>query len=68
MGEAFRKGDPNALWPSHIYGRQREYLQIEKLANLDQLPRPVGFKLCAFPVKIEGGSAAWTRAVAILED
>lgn len=68
MAEAYHSGDKDALWPSHFYGRQREYLQIEKLANLDQLPRPTGFKVCAFPVKIEGASAGWTRAVAILED
>jgi len=68
MVEAYRNGDKDALWPSHMFGRQRAYLQIEKMANLDLLPRPVGFKVCAFPAKFEGGSAGWTRAVAIIED
>ena len=68
MAEAYRAGDRDALWPSHFYGRQKEYLQIEKLANLDKLPRPVGFKVCVFPVKFERASAGWTRAVAIIED
>jgi kynurenine formamidase len=69
MVEAYRQtGDQKELWPSHFYGRKKEYLQIEKLANLDQLPAPTGFKVCCFPVKIEYGSAGWTRAVAIIED
>jgi kynurenine formamidase len=68
MGEAYRAGDRHALWPSHFYGRRKEYLQVEKLANLDRLPRRVGFKVCVFPVKFEHASAGWTRAVAIVED
>ena len=68
MGEAYRAGDADAIWPAHIYGRQKEYLQIEKMANLDKLPRPTGFTVCAFPVMFENASAGWTRAVAIVED
>ena len=69
MADAYRRtGDKNELWPSHMYGRKHEYLQIEKLANLDRLPRPVGFTVAAFPVKFAGCTAGWTRAVAILED
>jgi len=69
MVEAYHKtGDQKELWPSHFYGRQKEYLQIEKMAQLDHLPGPTGFKVCCFPVKIERGSAGWTRAVAIVED
>ena len=44
---------------------EKEYCQIEKLANLEQLP-PFGFKVACFPAKIKGASAGWTRAVAIL--
>ncbi len=51
-----------------MHGRNCGYLQIEKLANLDALPKPFGFKVAVFPVKFAGGSAGWTRAVAILED
>ena len=69
MVEAYHKtGDQKELWPSHFYGRRKEYLQIEKMANLDLLPGPTGFKICCFPVKIENGSAGWTRAVAIVEE
>ncbi len=69
MVESFHEtGRKKDLWPSHFYGRRREYLQIEKMANLDQLPASTGFKVAFFPVKIERGSAGWTRAVAIIED
>ena len=68
MAESYRAGDKDALWPSHLYGREKEYLQIEKMANLDKLPGPRGFTVCAFPVKFERASAGWTRAVAIVED
>lgn len=62
-----RTGDGRHIWPAHFAGITREYCQIEKLANLDQLPRPYGFKVSCFPVKIEGASAGWCRAVAIVE-
>jgi kynurenine formamidase len=55
------------FWESHFYGLENEYLQIEKLANLDQLPRPVGFTVMAFPYKIRGASAGWSRVVALVE-
>ena len=61
-----RTGDGRHIWPAHFAGIDREYCQIEKLANLDQLPRPFGFKLSCFPVKIKGASAGWCRAVAIV--
>ena len=58
---------PGVIWQAHYVGIEKEYCQIEKLANLDQLP-PFGFTVACFPAKIKGGSAGWTRAVAILED
>ncbi len=68
MVESYHKtGNQKDLWPSHFYGRRVEYLQVEKMANLDKLPS-TGFKVAVFPIKIERGSAGWTRAVAILED
>ncbi len=53
-------------WEAHYTGREREYCHIEKLNNLDKLP-PHGFKVAAFPIKIDKGDAAWVRAVAMLE-
>lgn len=69
MVAAYKKTkDQNELWPTHIHGRKREYLQIEKLANLDKLPKPFGFMVTALPVKFEGCTAGWCRAAAIFEE
>ena len=62
-----RPGDKSVLWPAHMRGRDREYCQIERLANLGQLPRAHGFTLSCFPVKLAGAGAGWARAVAIVE-
>ncbi|GAA4545561.1 cyclase family protein [Amycolatopsis samaneae] len=63
-----RTGDRSVLWPAHFTGRRREYCQIERLANLGTLPRPTGFTVCCFPVKLRGAGAGWARAVALLEE
>lgn len=60
-------GDPNVIWAAHYVGKRLEYCQIEKLANLDLIPRSTGFKVVAFPIKISGGSGGWTRAAAIID-
>jgi cyclase len=60
-------GDRSVLWPAHFAGRDREYCQIERLANLDELPDK-GFVLSCFPVRIAGAGAGWARAVALLDD
>ena len=54
------------LWPAHMYGRTREYIHMERLANLHLLPRPHGFQIACFPVAIRDAGAAWIRAVAIV--
>ncbi|MBZ4319366.1 cyclase family protein [Streptomyces huiliensis] len=59
-------GDPSVLWPAHFAGRRREYCQIERL-RLEDLPAPTGFQVSCFPVKIKGGGAGWTRAVALVD-
>ncbi|MGY1497621.1 cyclase family protein [Streptomyces sp. QTS52] len=63
-----RTQDPGVLWPAHFAGRDREYCQIERLANLDALPSPYGFQVTCFPVKVARAGAGWTRAVATLDD
>ncbi len=55
----------DALYPAHFYGRKREFIHIERLANLEKLP-DFGFKVICFPVKIKGTGAAWARVVAII--
>lgn len=69
MGKDFKDtGAKEILWPSHFAGREREYCHIEKLANLDQIPRPFGFTIAVFPIKISRASSGWCRAVAIIEE
>jgi kynurenine formamidase len=59
------EGDASIIWEGHRAGREIGYCHIEKLHNLESLPAS-GFEIACFPVSIEGGSAGWTRAVAIL--
>ena len=59
--------NPSIIWEGHKAGRDFGYCQIEKLHNLEALP-PTGFTISCLPVKVRGGSAGWTRAVAILPD
>lgn len=59
--------DPSIIWEGHKAGREIGYFQMEKLANLEQLP-PHGFEISCFPVKIKAASAGWTRAVAVFEE
>jgi kynurenine formamidase len=61
-----RDRDASIIWEGHKAGRESEYCHIEKLHNLEALPSR-GFEVACFPVKIAGGSAGWTRAVAIFE-
>lgn len=68
LAEYQRTGDGKFIWPAHFAGMTREYCQIEKLANLDRLPRPHGFHVSCLPVKIQGASAGWCRAVALVSE
>ncbi len=60
-------GDTSLVWEGHKAGRDIGYCHLEKLHNLEVLP-PNGFTVSCFPHKVKGGSAGWTRAVAIFED
>lgn len=59
--------DKATIWSAHYAGIEKEYCQIEKLTNLDILPRPSDFKIACFPVKIRG-ARGWVRVAAIFED
>ncbi len=63
-----RTGDGKYIWPAHFAGLTREYCQIEKLTNLDQIGRPHGFWVSCLPVKIKAASAGWCRAVALVPE
>ena len=58
--------DASIIWEGHRAGREIGYCHIEKLHNLETLPAK-GFMVSCFPVKVRGGSAGWTRAVAIID-
>lgn len=60
-------GDAGVIWEGHRAGRRTAYCHVEKLHNLESLPA-YGFEVICFPVKITGGSAGWTRAVALIDD
>jgi len=65
----YKSGKPKGqYWQAHLAGREREYCQIEGLTNLDAIPKPYGFKVSVLPIKVLAASAAWCRAVAILEE
>ncbi len=59
-------GDASLIWEGHKAGRDMCYCHLEKLHNLEVLPA-TGFTISCFPHKVRGGSAGWTRAVAIFE-
>lgn len=61
-----RTGDARTLWPAHVYGREREYCQIERLANLGAVPVTHGFQVACFPVKLRRAGAGWSRVVAMV--
>ena len=60
-------GDPSIIWEGHRAGAEKAYCHIEKLTNLAALPL-TGYTVCCFPVKVKGGSAGWSRVVAIFEE
>ena len=67
--EEFQKTkDSSIIWGGHFAGIEKEYCHIEKLANLDKPPKPFGFKVACFPIKVTGGSAGWSRVVAIVAE
>lgn len=68
QGETFRKtGDKSVIWEGHKAGREKAYVQIEKVCNLEKLPK-FGFRFYAFPIKVKGASAGFVRAVAEIND
>lgn len=60
-------GDPSVIWEAHFAGIEKGYCHMEKLTNLDNIPKPFGFKVACFPIKIKAASAGWVRPVALVE-
>jgi len=61
--EAVARDEPGIFWAAHQ--ADLAYCQIERLFNLGALPL-TGFTVSCFPLRIVGGSAGPTRAVAIV--
>ena len=59
--------DASIIWEGHKAGRDIGYCHLEKMHNLEALP-DAGFTVSCFPHKVRGGSAGWTRAVAIIDE
>lgn len=68
MVEEVWGGRKDKLWAAHYAGKEREYCHIENLTNLDMIPKPYGFKIAVFPIKIENAGGGWVRAVAIIDE
>src|SRR5699024_6442262 len=58
----------NILWAAHFVGKEKEYCQIEKLANLNQIPTSTDVKIAFVPVNIKSANTGWTRPVTIFQD
>lgn len=67
LNDFWRTGDSKYLWPAHFLGREKEYVHIERLANLDKLPAH-GFYVSCFPIKLKGADASWIRCVGVVEN
>lgn len=62
-----KSGDASIIWEGHFAGSAVPYCQIEKLANLNQLPAH-GFTVISLPVKVHQASAGWARPIAIINE
>ncbi|MBU2513862.1 cyclase family protein [bacterium] len=68
LAKEFQKtGDPSVIWEAHFAGIEKGYCHMEKMCNLDKIPKQFGFKIACFPIKIKAASAGWVRPVAIVE-
>jgi kynurenine formamidase len=65
--DAKESGRNDVFWAAHFVGVEKEYCHMERLVNLDSLPA-TGFRVCAFPLKVKGGSAGPARIVAMIDE
>ena len=62
--EALASERPGVFWAAHQV--DLAYCQIERLANLAELPT-TGFTVACFPLRLVGASAAPARVVAVID-
>jgi kynurenine formamidase len=61
--EALERDEPGLFWAAHQ--ADLPYAQIERLANLGELPA-TGFQVACFPLPVVGAGAAPARVVGIV--
>jgi kynurenine formamidase len=66
MVDEVKRGIKGKVWAAHYAGKEKAYCHLENLTNLEKIPKPYGFKVVVFPIKIERASGGWVRAVAIV--
>lgn len=66
IAQAKKESRDDLFWEGHRIGQKKPYWQMEQLTNLGALPAH-GFKVCVFPLKLVGASAAPARVVALVE-
>ena len=66
VSRRLKNEDKAPHFPLYKEGFMKDSCHAERLYNLKKLPRPFGFKVALFPIKLEKCYGAWTRAVAIL--
>ncbi len=66
FGEFLSTKDKSKIWPCHFLGRRREYAHMERLGNLSAIPKPYGFMVSCFPVRVKDAGAGWCRAIVIV--
>lgn len=64
--QAKGSGRSDIFWAAHYVGVEREFCHMERLANLDKIPKN-GFVVYAFPLKVKSGSAGPARVVAMVD-
>lgn len=66
IAQAKKENRDDLFWEGHRIGQRKPYWQMEQLTNLGALPAH-GFKVCVFPLKLVGASAAPARVVALVD-
>jgi len=67
FNEFLKTKDNHKIWPSHFFGRKREFCHMERLwVTLWKIQNIRILLLSCFPVKVRNAGAGWARVVAIV--
>lgn len=56
------------FWEAHRVMNEYEYYHLENMVNLGSIPKPYGFLVSVFPIKLRNATGAPVRAVAIIDE